>query len=254
VDHGSRETRVPRRELIRGADTRRGGRVAHTCRRFLSACMRPPDGAQTCQKTARLRHPPIAKPALSQGERVGRRPRFSAGAGRVRGQLPNHRRSWAGGDCSWCGSLTRRGRVRTEATAHPSGGSWRKRRRRTPSPQGRGLAARLGTPCGQPKIGGRLAQTPFLGVCDFPKGLVEHEGESAATSFELVLRGIADLKPRGLRQPAPTRRTNIDAHPMGHRQFGSSSPILSHHANCNSSPFVFDNSRCFARFRPTAHA
>ena len=31
------------------------------------------------------------------------------------------------------------GGVRTEATPHPSGDGWRKRRRRTPSPQGRGL-------------------------------------------------------------------------------------------------------------------
>ena len=34
----------------------------------------------------------------------------------------------------------------TEETPHPSGDGWRKRRRRTPSPQGRGLYFRLGHP------------------------------------------------------------------------------------------------------------
>ena len=36
--------------------------------------------------------------------------------------------------------------MRAEETPHPSGDGWRKRRRRTPSPQGRGLYFRLGHP------------------------------------------------------------------------------------------------------------
>jgi hypothetical protein len=62
---------------------------------------------------------------------------------------------------------------------------------------------------------GRLAQTPFLGVCDFPKGLVGHEGERFATFFELPLRGIADLKPRGLRQPAAARCAPVQSARLG---------------------------------------
>jgi hypothetical protein len=43
--------------------------VAHTCRRFLPGCMRPSGGSQTCQKAARLRHPPCMKCAKRLGVR-----------------------------------------------------------------------------------------------------------------------------------------------------------------------------------------
>ena len=48
-------------------------RVVPTCRRLLSACSRPSgwSGAQTCQKTARLRHP--AAPSWVSGTLKGKR-------------------------------------------------------------------------------------------------------------------------------------------------------------------------------------
>jgi hypothetical protein len=49
-----------------------------------------------------------------------------------------------GGDYSCSEALAGQDGLQTEETPHPSGDGWRKRRRRTPSPQGRGLYFRVG--------------------------------------------------------------------------------------------------------------
>ena len=48
----------------------------------------------------------------------------------------------------------------------------------------------------------RLAQTPWFGVCDFPKGPGRKPGHLLTTLGERCLRQIADVKKQRLRQPA----------------------------------------------------